>query len=198
MAAEADARRHPEGAGPDARYGSPAPRRLKLDVRVASWTGRPAVPGDLAGAQGRRSRRARYAGQARRCARLGTWGNPWFPHEPPPSLRLRAISVASRANEPPSAEKAGSRCRAKRGRVACARTFGAGARQTLLSMDLACRDGRDALCPWTGHAAIPPVRATRALIGLDGTWCSVSDTARGVRRDRRGRPSATRPAADVA
>ena len=43
-----------------------------------------------------------------------------------------------------------------------ARTCGAGApASNLLSLDLACRDGRDALCPWPGHAAIPPLRLLR-------------------------------------
>ena len=95
---------------------------------------------------------------------LGAWGNPWFPHGP--LLRLAAssrIGVASRADEPPSGrgtwtslQGPGSSCGLR------ARTCGAGApARNLLSRHMACRDGRDALCPWTGHAAIPPVRLVR-------------------------------------
>ncbi len=50
------------------------------------------------------------------------WGNPWFPHEPPPSPeRRRGLSVASRADEPPSGRGLGLVAVAGRGRVACAR-----------------------------------------------------------------------------
>ena len=71
-------------------------------------------------------------------------------------------------------------------RVACARAPSVRALRpgTCSHRHLACRDGRDALCPWTGHAAIPPVRSLRGPVGLDSgrfTQCltpAVAGTAR--------------------
>ena len=93
--------------------------------------------------------------------RGGTHGSPTSPLLLPEWLRVAWVWPLGRMNRP-SAEGPGLVGVAGRGRVACARAPRCGrSGQGPALNDLACRDGRDALCPWTGHAAIPPVRSLR-------------------------------------
>ena len=98
----------------------------------------------------------------------------------------------------PSAELPASRCSGRVWSCACARAPAVRALRprSLFSRTVACRDGRDALCPWTGHAAIPPVRSLRDLAGRDPVRVVHCRTP-GTCRDRRCRvpQGATRPAA---